>query len=129
MMSPMTEHVELGEKVKIMDRATTVILWGREDVIGMGVERILKAQRDWNVIWIVGDDNFDVLIREVIKSHPDVVIIYQGDCGINSQAALALLDLCSNLRVITFNLESSVLEVFNRQKVQVREVSDLLDAV
>ncbi len=114
---------------KTMEQPTKVILWGREDLVGQGVEYLLKAREDWEVIRIGGDHSTGDLIREVEKINPDVVILYQGDNAANPQLALHLLKISPGIRVITFSLESSCLEVYNRQIVFVNELDDLLDVV
>ena len=110
-------------------KPVTVILWGREDVIGQGVEFLLRSRKDWEVVRVLGDNDFSELAKAVELVNPKVVIIYQGDCSDDSQWALQLMKNRPGIRVITFSLENSSLEVFDRKKVWVKGVTDLLDIV
>lgn len=112
-----------------MAKSKTVVLYGREDLLGRGVEFFLASRKDWEVIRITDKHDPDFIIREMNKANPDVIIIYQGDCAIQSRLPAQLIWDHPGLKVITVSLESNLVEVYNKQKVLLREVGDLLSIV
>ncbi len=60
---------------------------------------------------------------------PDVVIICQEDCAGDMPLSMQLLQGRPGLKVITVSLENNSVEVYNKQKVWVNEVADLLSVV
>jgi hypothetical protein len=121
--------MEIKDKDLVMAKSRTVILWGREDPLGRGVEFFLASRKEWEVIRIT--DNFDAnyLYQEVERVKPDVVIIYQGDCADDTDVPAQLMKDRPNLKVITVSLENNSVEVYSKQQVMVTEVSDLFSIV
>ena len=99
-----------------------IILWGRMDVLGQGVECFLGTHSDCEVIRIVEDE--EALIETVKLGKPDIVILYQGNMH-SDQLPIRLMQICPAMRVITLSLENNEAEVFNRNQVQVNTLSDL----
>ncbi len=112
-----------------MNKNKTVILWGREDLLGLGVEFFLSTRSEWEVIRISDKQGADFLSREVARVKPDVVIIYQGDCAGDVPVAMDLLQNCPGRKVITVSLENNAVEVYTRQQVWLKQVGDLLSVV
>ncbi len=112
-----------------MNRTNTVILWGREDLLGRGVEFFLSTRSEWEVIRISDKRGIDFLTEEVERAKPDVVIIYQGNCIGDMPVPMQLLQGRPQLRVITVSLENNSVEVYSKHKVWLKEVSDLLSVV
>jgi len=107
----------------------TVILWGREDLLGKAVELILSNCKEWEVIKSFDEQNFDGLFHLVETHHPKAIIINLGDCEECSHLPLYLIHDHPDLKVITINLENNVLEVYDRHRVRVQGISDLLAVV
>ncbi len=112
-----------------MNKSKTVILWGREDLLGRGVEVFLNTRSEWEVIRISDKQGVDFLTQEVERVKPDVVIIYQGNCAEDVPVPMRLLQARPGLKVITVSLENNSVEVYNKQKVWLKEVSDLLSVI
>lgn len=117
------------EKETVMKASKTVILWGREDMLGRGVEIFLNARKEWEVIRISDKRSIEFLFQEVSRVNPDVVILYEGDYAKDALVPLQLMQSSPELMVITVSLENNSMEVFNKKKVWVKEVSDLLSVV
>jgi hypothetical protein len=107
----------------------TVILWGRGDLLGQGVESFLSSREDWNIIQVSNKESVDVLIREVKKVKPDVVILNAGDSPIDSQLPFILIQNRPALKVIMMSLENNSLEVYNKQKFCIKGAGDLLSVI
>ncbi len=112
-----------------MSKTKTVILWGREDPLGRGVEFFLSNRKGWEVIRITDTADKDYLFQAVEKVKPDVIILYQGDCASETDLPAQLMKDRPNLKVVVVSLENNSLEVYNKQKVWVKEVSDLYSIV
>ncbi len=112
-----------------MREPTKVILWGNEDIICRGVEIFLRSHCDVEVIRIIGENDYEVLIQEIEKESADVVIIDPGRHPRDKQLPLQLMDKFSGIKVITFDLEDSSIDVYHRQNVFMKQVSDFLELV
>jgi hypothetical protein len=119
---------QLNESKKVTT-PRTAILWGREDLLGKAVESILTADRNWHVIKIPGDPDFRTLTQEVERISPEIVIINQGPCTDDFPAPIQLLENFPKLKVITVNPDNNLVEVYNKQKFCLKEVSDLLSVI
>ncbi len=120
---------ERQKKVTVMKTSRTVILWGREDMLGRGVELFLNTRKEWEVIRISDKHDARFLAREVERVQPDVVIIYQGDCASETNLPAQIITNQPNLKVILVSLENNSIEVYNKQKILVTELSDLFSIV
>lgn len=112
-----------------MGEVTRIILWGRDDIICQGVELFLKTRSDYEVSRVTGENNYESLIQEIKRSNADVVIINPGHHLHDPRIPLRLMKTCSGIKVITLDLEDSAVDVYNKQKVCMKQVSDLLDIV
>jgi hypothetical protein len=110
-------------------KTKTVIVWGRADLLSKSVETLLSSREEWDVICISNKESVEVLIREVKKVMPDVVILNSGDCPVDSLLALVLIQGYPVLKVIAMSLESNSMEVYSKQKLFMKEVTNLLSLV
>jgi DNA-binding NarL/FixJ family response regulator len=109
-----------------MKKSMKVILWGREDVLGHAVELFLNTCKEWEVIRISDKRSSEDLIQQVEKANPNVVILYQGDCASQTDLPMRLMQDHPGLKVIMVSLENNSMEMYHRQKIYIKEVSDLL---
>jgi hypothetical protein len=112
-----------------MVKSKTVIIWGREDMVCWSVELFLTRQAGKEVIRISDEGNVEDLIHEVRKVNPDVVIIHQGDYASDTSLPAQLLRDHPGLKVITVCMETNAVEVYDRHKVCIQEMSDLLSVI
>lgn len=112
-----------------MEKPKTVLLWGREDLLSQSMAFFLTNEKEWEVIQISDNQNMHVLINEVEKVKPDVVILYQGDCASFTHLPGLLLHGRPKLKVITVSLENNSMEVYNKKKVWLKSATDLLSVV
>ncbi len=75
-----------------MRESTKVILWGDEDIICQGVEIFLKSHCDYQVIRILGGNDYAALFQGIEKEHADVVIINPGRQPRDTQLPLQLMN-------------------------------------
>lgn len=112
-----------------MKKPKTLILWGSDDLISQSVEHLLGGQENWTVLKISKERSIQNLVQEVERVKPKVVVITQMECDLDTLLPLRLIADHPELKVITVNLENNLLEVYNRQKVRVKEACDLISAV
>ena len=105
----------------------TIILWGQDDLLSWTVESLIMTRGEWDVIRIYDENNPDLLLQEVGRAQPEVVIVYRvDDCPL---LTMQLLEVCPKIKLITFGLENNVLNVYSKKEVLVNEASDFLSAV
>lgn len=119
---PIQSEVENMETKKI-------VLWSQDDLLSSSVELFLTAQKGWHVLKISQGENFETLILEVEKVHPDVVIIQQGNHASKSYPLMKLIQDHPKLRVITVSLRNNVMEVYSKQNVLIESASDFISVV
>jgi hypothetical protein len=107
----------------------TVILWGHEDLLGEAVESILTADKNWQVIKVLGNPDVAALAREVQDLKPEIVIINRGPCEEIFPPLLQIIENLPEVKIITVNPDNNLVEVYNKQKVRIEEVSDLLSVI
>ena len=123
-----------------MTKPKTVLLWGQDDVLTESMELFLTAgQADaWKVIRPPASQSLASLAEQLRKIKPDLVILYQGraadECDplarlIQEHPALRAIVDQPELRVITVNLHSNVMQVYSKHSITVRQVSDLLSVI
>lgn len=105
------------------------IIWGREDLLGGAIESLLQATSHWQVIRILGNHDIEWLAQEVEKVAPRVLVIIRGDCEDEFPLPLHLIQTFSELKIITVNPVNNRIEVYNRQKIWIKEASDLLSII
>lgn len=107
----------------------TVILWGRDDLLGEAVESILTADKDWRVVKLLGNPDVAALTQEVRDLKPEIVIINRGPCEERFPPLLQIIENLPEVKIITINPDNNLVEVYNKQKVRIEEVSDLLAVI
>lgn len=107
----------------------TAVLLGRENILGSVVENLLDSLKMWKVVRISENHNRDTLIQDVKALKPGVVIIYKSESMIDIHFLIELLDECPGLKIITVSPESNSMQVYNKQRVWIRNSEDFLSMV
>lgn len=105
------------------------MIWGREDLLGGAIESLLRSTSHWQVIRIPGNPDTEWLRQEVEKVLPSVLVIIQGEYDDEFPLPLQLIQTFSELKIITVNPLNNRIEVYNRQKIWIKEASDLLSII
>lgn len=111
---------------EMITKSKTVVLWGSEDILISSVESILTSNKEWRVVSISNKEGIDGLIQAVETTHANIVIMQQGEYGGPCMLPMQLIKDLPSLKVITVSLENNSMEVFSKQKILVKEVSDLI---
>jgi hypothetical protein len=104
----------------------TVVLWGSEDILIASVESILASKKEWEVVSLSNKEDIDTLVQAVETTHANIVIMQRGEHSDPTILPMQLIKDLPSLRVITISLENNSMEVFSKQKIWVKDVSDLI---
>ena len=105
------------------------ILWGSESLLVDSVELFLKAGAVWDVDKISPDCGVNYLIQQVKTVRPAVVVLCQDKEEIDTNILMELSQVHSCMKVVVISLESNLVQVYSRQHIIMRDVSDLLSVV
>ena len=112
-----------------MTKSKMIVVWGSEDLLSTSIEFFLATKEDWKVVNILNKEDQQALIQFVETSMPDIVIIHQGCHSVQSNLPLQLLQKYPALKVITISLENNMIEVLSKQKIMVKQASDLITVI
>jgi DNA-binding NarL/FixJ family response regulator len=112
-----------------MKKSKTAILWGCNDLLAQSMEFFIKAEEQWEVIRMSTDTDVDVLLDQIEKIHPNVIILYAENGTRNPHLIMQLIEKQPNLKVITVSLEDNRMQVYCKRSVTVQKVSDLLSII
>ncbi len=116
-------------QIKVVTKKT-IALWGQDDLLGFSVETLLNTRKEyWDVIRIPDYEGVDVLLQQVEKIKPDVIVLYQPKYIHYSTLPLQLMQNQQWIKVVIVNLENNSVEVISKQQVVIQEDSDLLSIV
>jgi len=122
--------LEIPPKDVNMTKSKVAILWGCEDLLGSAVEQLLTKAKDWKIIRIYDESDANLLVREVERVNPDVVILHRSAYASSFQEPLKKLMVDHReMRLIAISLENNLVEVYNKQTVSIKEASDLLSVM
>lgn len=107
----------------------TAILWGREDLLGSAIESILNATRNWQVINLLGSQDVKMLAREAEKANPRIIFVNQGDSTDEFPPPFHLIQYLPDLKIIVINLDNNLVEIYHKQKIWIKEASELISIV
>ena len=122
--------LEIPPKDVNMTKSKVAILWGCEDLLGSAVEQLLTTAKNWKIIRIYDESDANLLVREVERVNPDVVIFHRSDYASSFLEPLKKLMVDHReMRLIAISLENNLVEVYNKQTVSIKEASDLLSVM
>jgi hypothetical protein len=113
----------------MMDKKKLVVVWGRENILCSSIQYLLAAKEGWTVVSVSNMQEFESLITPVENNLSDIVIIHQGEHGNLGGLPLQLLQEHADIRVISISLVNNVMDIYNRQRLLVKETSDLISAI
>ena len=105
------------------------LLWGSGNLLGEAIESILNADRNWQVVKILGSRDVDALAQAVKRVRPEIVIVNQGHCAEEFPSPVHLIGDFPELKIITINSTNNLMEVYNKQTVCMKDVADLLSII
>lgn len=119
----------LDRRMKTMKKQKTIVVWGREDILISSIKLFLAVQEDWTVVSITSQEELDALVLNPDAKQPDIVVIHQGCHNSPEDFPLQLLQEHPTIKVIMVSLEDNLMDVYSKQKVLLRDASDLISAI
>jgi len=110
-------------------KSKKILVWGCEDILNSSIKLFLSAKEDWQVISITDKESLKSLNLAVETSHPDIVIIQQSYQNSSNKLPLQILQEHPTIKVITISLENNLMEIFSKQKLLVKQASDLIAVI
>ena len=107
----------------------SILIWGNEDILSSSIELFLEANKNWNVVNLSNNDDLNILIQAMETMQPDIVIINQDPWNNPTNLPLEFLKDHPAIKVIIVNLENNAMEVYSKQKIIVKQASDLIAVI
>ena len=122
----MSDVLDKTENLVNIVKPKVVVISTRESLLGCAVEYIAADEREWMILRASDSQNVQDLIQKVEEVNPTIVIISQDEQANDEQLSMRLLRACPKLKkVILVSLEENLIEIFCKQKIQVKSVQDL----
>ena len=112
-----------------MAKSKMIVIWDREDILSSSIKLFLAAKEDWKIVSIANKEGLEALRLAVETAQPDIVIIHEGCQSGPANLPMQLLQDYPTIKVITISLENNLMEIFSKQKILVKQVSDLIGAI
>lgn len=112
-----------------MTKSKMIAVWGDENVLGSSINYFLSTKEDWKVFNITNLEDLNTLVQLAENSKSDIVFIDLGNCKDSTNVIMQLLRDHPKIRVIKISLENNAMEVYNKQKVMVKQASDLISVI
>jgi len=112
-----------------MANSKMIVVWGNEDILSSSIEHILAVKEGWTVVSTSSKANLEALIQAAENTQSDVVIIQQGCTHEPTPFMLQSIPDHPAIKVITISLENNLMNICGRQKILVKEASDLISAI
>lgn len=120
-----------------MTKPKTAILWGQDDLLAQAMENFLLNEECWDVVRIPSSEGVCSLVEQVRKIRPDAVILYQRKFDnsdpftklLQDEPELRVIGEQPEVRVIAVSLENNKMQVYSKNTITVRKVSDLLSVI
>jgi hypothetical protein len=119
----------LDQRLNTMTKSKMIVVWGDEDILKLSIEYFLSANEDWKVVSISNKAGLDELLLSAEATQQDIVVVYQACSNDPSNMLPQLLQDHPAIQVITISLENNAMEVYSKQKIMVRQASDLITVI
>ncbi len=121
------DPVENKDPISVPSRKA--IVWGHDDLLTQAMKFFLEEEETLQVIQIYEEQGIDFLVEQTMQIKPEVVILHPGTCTAQNDLLIRLFQTQSTAKVITVSLENNLMQVFCKQSITLRHVSDLLSVV
>lgn len=111
-----------------MAKSKTIVIWGNQDLLGSSIEYFLSG-KGWRVFCISTKDEWEALIQAAETEPVDILIIHSGHHDHFADHPLLVLEDYPSMQVISVSLENNMVEVYSKQKVVVKQASDLMTVI
>lgn len=111
-----------------MDKPKCLLTFKEDSLFGAGLQRLIASQSDLEVV-LTGVASQQDVLQAVERERPRVVVFDTLCVEKNQDLVSRVLAQPGVLRVIVVGYEDSLIQVYDRQNVRVREVTDFMGAI
>lgn len=105
-----------------------VLVIENESLLGAGVERLLAVEESLDVFGI-SPKNGIVLIQEIERFRPDVIVLDMDTELASSAELLTCLSDFPQIRIIALRLDGSLMSVYEKEDIAIAQTSDFVAAI
>jgi len=103
-----------------------LIISRHESLLGRAVEHIVTEEREWMVLRVSDNEDVTDVVRKVDEAGPNIVVISQDEPANDERLSMLVLQDCLTVKkVIIVSLSANEIEVYHKQKIQVKSPQDL----
>jgi DNA-binding NarL/FixJ family response regulator len=118
------------ENLVIAVNPKVVVISRHEHLLGRAVEYLSADKREWAILRVSESEALEDLVQKVEEANPDIVIVSQDELGHDERLLARLNQDCPDVKkVILVSLSENLMEVYSKQKIQVKSVQDLFSEV
>ncbi len=110
-------------------KTRTLILIGREDLLAKILEILIIKSDEWEVIRMSDQTSTDILIKEIDRVKPGVLILCGGDSSHQKDLTWQLLRVFEQIKVIVIGFENNLIKIYKKEDICIQKVADLLNAI
>ena len=112
-----------------MNRQKEIVVCGREDILSQSIEYFLSEHEGWNVDSLAFQEDTDEISRAIEALQPDFLIIHEKCYLDRPKFPFQLLRNHPGMLLILLSLENNLMEVYSKQDICVKDVSDLISLI
>ncbi len=118
------------DNLVIATHPNVVVISRRESLLGRAVEYLTADEREWTILRVSENQDLGDLVQKVAEANPDIVIVSQDELDCDQRLLAQLNQDCPKVKkVILVSLSENLMEVYSKQKIQVKSVHDLFSEV
>jgi chemotaxis response regulator CheB len=100
----------------------------REELLALGVESLLKSDKNLNII--SSGPGFNVRLDEKFADFQPDVLVLDEKLGLVDLASLVfLIEDCPKLRIVIIREDDNLAQIYDKQEMTITKASDLLAAI
>jgi len=107
-------------------KSKKIVFWGRADLLDSSVESILASLAGWEVVCVSNKAGIKALNMAVKKANPDIIIIRFEKNHTIPFLPMQIINDHPGIKVITLGFDNNSMEVYSKQTILIKQVSDLI---
>ena len=113
-----------------MPNSKKIVFWGSADLLDSSLESILTSQSGWEVVCVSHKAGIRALNIAVEKTNPEIILIrYEKKIITKPFLPMQLINDHPGVKVITLGFENNSMEVYSKQTILIKQVSDLISVL
>jgi DNA-binding NarL/FixJ family response regulator len=102
-----------------------VLVVSKNDLLLTGIERLLGQNNAYSIYKSVSFDEQEI-IKQIQQSGMDVLIIEVNATHADAFPLIRLMNACENLRVLTLEVNSNQIQIYDKREVMLHGSEDLV---